>query len=158
MKKDFTRDYVTEIFRVYAAAGMPTYEDARARVYRAELSARSSMDAETAISQAEIAVEKRMPYLLDILAAEKTFELLERGGKSAIAQAVKAVYCVNPLQPLRRGDITSRVREFSLTYPMDTRVIYRWLKEARLLCATIRGLRIADDDTEKYALLLQNRQ
>lgn len=146
MKKDFTRDYVTEIFRVYAAAGMPTYEDARARVYKAELFARSSMDAETAISQAEIATEKRTPYLLDILAAEKTFELLERGGKSAIAQAVKAVYCVNPLQPLRRGDITSRVQRFAFTYPAEARSVYRWLKEARLLCAAVRGLRISDED------------
>ena len=33
MKKDFTRDYTTEIFRAYAAAGMPTYEAARERVY-----------------------------------------------------------------------------------------------------------------------------
>ena len=72
MKKDFTRDYTTEIFRAYAAAGMPTYEEARERVYKTELAKRDSMDAATAITQAEIATEKRTPYLLDIMAAEKT--------------------------------------------------------------------------------------
>lgn len=145
MKKDFTRDYTTEIFRAYAAAGMPTYEEARERVYKAELAKRKSIDAATAIAQAELATEKRTPYLLDILSAEKTFELLEYGGKEVIVRAVKAVYCAYPTQPLRRGDITDRVRRFSSECPADTSTVYRWLKEARLLCAAVRGLRISDD-------------
>ena len=154
MKKDFTRDYTTEIFRAYAAAGMPTYEEARERVYKTELAKRDSMDAATAIVQAEIATEKRTPYLLDIMAAEKTLELLERGGKGIIARAVKAVYCAYPTQPLHRGDITNRVRRFSLECPADTSTVYRWLKEARLLCAAVRGLRISDDDVERYSIAL----
>lgn len=151
MKKDFTRDYTTEIFRAYAAAGMPTYEEARERVYKTELAKRDSVDVATAIAQAEIATEKRTPYLLDIMAAEKTLELLERGNKTAAVQAVKAVYCANPLQPLRRGDISNRVQRFALEYPAETRSVYRWLKEARLLCAAIRGLRISDEDIKNMA-------
>lgn len=154
MKKDFTRDYVTEIFRAYAAAGMPTYESERERIYNEELAKRSQMNAETAVIQAEIATEKRTPYLLDIMAAEKTIELLERGGKSVIARAVTEVYCAYPTRPLRRGDITDRVRRYSLLCPADTSTVYRWLKEARLLCAAIRGLRISDDDIKKYRIVL----
>lgn len=150
MKKEFTRDYVTQIFRTWAAAGMPTYTKAREQVYNTELAKRVAMDAATAVMQADIAIEKRAPFLLDIMAAEKTLEILERGGKHAIAEAVKAVYCVRPLQSLQRGDIIDRVRHFSLTYPADERSVYRWLKEARLLCAAVRGLQISDEDARKY--------
>lgn len=114
MKKDFTRDYVTEIFRVWAATGMLTYDEMRERVYNAELAKRSFMDVETAIVQAEIATGKRTPFLLDIMAAEKTMELLEHGGKTVIVRAVKEVYCAHPTRPLRRGDITDRVRHNKL--------------------------------------------
>lgn len=154
MKKDFTRDYATEIFRVYAAAGMPTYESERKRIYNEELTKYDCVDAEAAIIQADVATDKRMPYLLDILAAEKTIELLERGGKSVIVCAVKEVYCAHPTLPLRRGDITNRVRRYSLLCPADTSTVYRWLKEARLLCAAVRGLRISDDDIKKYNIAL----
>lgn len=154
MKKDFTRDYVTEIFRAWAAAGMPTYDEARERVYKTELAKRDSMDAAAAIVQAEIATDKRTPFLLDIMAAEKTMELLERGGKYVIVRAVKEVYCAYPTKPLRRGDITDRVRRYSLLCPADTSTVYRWLKEARLLCAAVRGLRISDDDIKKYNIAL----
>lgn len=154
MKKDFTRDYVTEIFRVWAATGMLTYDEMRERVYNAELAKRSFMDVETAIVQAEIATRKRTPFLLDIMAAEKTMELLEHGGKTVIVRAVKEVYCAHPTRPLRRGDITDRVRHYSLLCPADTSTVYRWLKEARLLCAAVRGLRISDDDIKKYNITL----
>ncbi len=154
MKKDFTRDYTTEVFRAYAAAGAPTYEEMRKRIYEEELSKRSSLDPATAISQAEIATEKQTPYLLDIMAAEKTIELLERGEKPQIIAAIKAVYFTRPLQPLRRGDISDRVRRFSVTYPTDERTAYRWLKEARLLCAAVRGLRITEADTKKFHIAL----
>lgn len=154
MKKDFTRDYVTEIFRAWAAAGMPTYDEARERAFKIELAKRDSMDAAMALVQAEIATEKRTPFLLDIMAAEKTMELLERGEKNAIVRAVKEVYCAYPTQPLRRGDITDRVRRYSLICPADTSTVYRWLKEARLLCAAVRGLRISDDDIKKYNIVL----
>ena len=150
MKKDFTRDYVTEIFRVYAAAGMPTYESERERIYNEELTKCDCADAEAAVMRAETATDKRTPYLLDILAAEKTIELLEHGGKSVIVRAVKEIYCAYPTRPLRRGDITDRVHRFSLLCPAEERTVYRWLKEARLLCAAVRGLRISDEDIEKY--------
>lgn len=154
MKKDFTRDYATEAFRLYAAMGKPTYDAARNAIYEAEVEKRSSFDPATAISQAEIAVEKQTPLLLDIMAVEKTMELLERGGKPHIVEAVSAVYFTYPLQPLRKGDISGRVRRYSLSCPTDERAVYRWLKEARLLCAAVRGLRITDADEKKYHIAL----
>ena len=103
-----------------------------------------------AIAQAEKAVERQTPMLLDVLAVESTLSLLDKGEKGNIIAAVKAVYFVNPSSPLRRGDISNRVRRFAITYPTDERTAYRWLKYARLLCAAVRGLRISDADERKY--------
>ena len=152
MKKDFTRDYTTEIFRLYAAMGKPTYERAQSDIYETELLRRSDLNPQTAIAQAERAVENATPLLLDVMAAERTIELLERGNKSHIVSAVSAVYFADPKSPLRRGDISARVHHFSLMCPTDERTVYRWLKEARLLCAAIRGLRISATDMQKYRL------
>lgn len=155
MKKDFTRDYVTEAFRLYAKLGSPTYEQARQKIYEDELSKVSSfVPPDEAIIYAEQATEKQTPYLLDIMAVDKTIELLEQGEKTHIIAAVKAVYFAYPQQPIRKGDISERVRRYSIQCPTDERTVYRWLKEARLLCAAVRGLRIADADGKKFNIAL----
>lgn len=142
--KEYTRDYATEAFRLYAAMGKPTYEQARTAVYEAELAKRNYFDPATAVQQAEIAVEKKEPMLLDILAVDKTIEILERGGKSYIVEAIKEVYFIQPSKPITHSDIYSRVLNFSLRCPTDTSSVYRWLKKARLLCVSIRGLRLPE--------------
>lgn len=154
MKKDFTRDYVTEAFRLYAAMGKPTYEEAQRKVYEMELSKRSDKDPSVAVAQAEKAVKNNMPLLLDILAVDKTIELLERGEKRDAVKAVEAVYFTKSHAPLHRGDISERVRYYAMSCPTDERTVYRWLKEARLLCAAVRGLRITDTDTKKFRIVL----
>ena len=154
MKKDFTRDYVTEAFRLYAAMGKPTYEEAQKKVYEIELSKRSDVDPSIAVTQAETAVNNSMPLLLDIMAVQKTIELLERGNKQHIVSAVKDIYFLYPLQTLRRGDISDRVHRFAITFPVSEKQVYVWLKEARLFCAAIRGLRISNEDIKKYHIEL----
>ena len=146
MKKDHTRDYATEMFRLYAAAGMPTYEAERTRIYNDALRRCSQTDAARAVAFAEREVEKAAPYLCDIIAVAATFDLLERGGKHDIVRAVKAVYCAYPTMPLRRDTISRRVRRFASSCPADERTVYRWLREARLLCAAARGLRIPEEE------------
>lgn len=154
MKKDFTRDYVTEAFRLYAAMGMPTYEQARADIYESALLKNNLCDPQAAVAKAELAAAKKEPLLLDLLAVDKTINLLERGEKHYIVSAVKEIYFTSPQQPLRKGDISWRVRKFSLQCPTDERTVYRWLREARLLCAAIRGLRISEADENKYCVSL----
>ncbi len=144
MKKDSTRDYVTEIFRKYAAAGYPTYEQEAEKI--AKTASANITSPEKAIMIGERALTQKASYLADILAAEKTFEILSKGNKYIAVKAVKAVYGVQPLMPLHRGDITNRVKRFALLCPADTATVYRWLKEARLLCAALRGLTVDDDD------------
>ena len=150
MKKEFTRDYATEAFRLYAAMGKPTYDEAKQIIYNKALSDCEFKEPEVATQTAEIAVEKATPLLLDILAVEKTIDILTRGGKTHIVRAVEDVYFVQPKLPIRRGDITARVHRHSLTSFASERIVFLWLKEARLLFASIRGLRIPEEDKEKY--------
>ena len=152
MKKEHTRDYITEAFRLYAAMGKPTYEQVKADIYNAELAKHSGDNPSVAVARAETAVNNNAPMLLDILAVERTMELLERGEKGHIVQAVKAVYFVRPTMPIRRGAISERVRHFAITFPVSEKQVYAWLKEARYLCAAIRGLRISNT---KYHIALQ---
>ena len=105
MKKDFTRDYATEAFRLYAAMGKLSYEEATKQIYEAALNDCEFKDPEIANISAEAAVNNATPLLLDILAVEKTIDILERGNKTHIARAISDVYFVQPEQPLRRGDI-----------------------------------------------------
>lgn len=67
---------------------------------------------------------------------------------------MKAVYFAYPQQPICKGDISDRVRRYSMQCPTDERAVYRWLKEARLLCAAVRGLRIAEADGKKFNIAL----
>lgn len=154
MKKDFTRDYVTEAFRLYAIMGRPTYEAARKKLYEEELSRYNLSHIEDSFLREEVLMKNKEAMWLDILAVNRMIELLRQGGKSYIVNAVEEVYFVQPLMPLRKGDITARARRFSLSFPTDERTVYRWLREARLLCAGIRGLRITETDVKKYHIAL----
>ncbi len=153
MKKDFTRDYATEAFRLYASMGRPTYEEAAKSIYQKALSDCGLSSPEVANIAAETAVTNASPLLLDILAVEKTIELLERGNKTDIIKAISAVYFTEADYPLRRGCITERVRRCSLSLFASERSVYFMLKQARLLFASLRGLRISESDADKIQSL-----
>lgn len=143
MKKDFIRDIATDAFRFYAATGM-TYDQAVEAVRDSAFKRCEYLSPELKVIQVEAAIESNSPALMDILAVEKTLDILERANKAYIVKAVKAVYFTNPLSPFRRKEISDRTRYYSLTVPTDVRTVYRWLKEARLLYASLRGLRTTD--------------
>ena len=126
MKKDWTRDYVTEMFRLYAQAGAAEYDRLRALPGDAD--------------------ERCTPYAQDILAAGKTLDTLRDDRNTLIERAVRAVYCVCPSRPTRRGEISERVIRFAVDFAIDQATIYRWLRTARDIAAEARGLR-----TNKFA-------
>lgn len=142
MKKDFVRDYATEAFRLYAAMGKPTRTEAAEQIYQNALRDCEFKDPKAAVICAESAVKAAAPVLDDISATEKTIELLERAEKVYIIRAITDVYFAHPKEPLRRGDISHRANKCALSIPASEQSVYRWLKEARLLFAEMRGLRI----------------
>ena len=112
MIKDHTRDYVTNMYRVWA------------------LCKNKNID----VSELDESIR------LDVEAVEKTFTQLEEQEDNVIIDAVKAVYCILPRYDICHGSITLRVRRFAMEYPCSEAQVYRWLKVARRMCATNRGL------------------
>lgn len=119
--RDTTRDYTISQFRLYASLGFP--------------------------SKAQVVADKTMhrALQLDLLAVADTLNALTNSGKDYIRQAVSAVYFVAPTAPLQKGEINLRVTKFAVSNYTDERTVFRWLKEARLLCADYRGLNIGTD-------------
>ena len=123
--RDTTRDYTIAQFRLYASLGFP--------------------------SKAQVVADKAMhrALQLDLLAVVDTLNALTNSGKDYICQAVSAVYFVAPTKPLHKGEINLRVTKFAVNNYTDERTVFRWLKEARLLCANLRGLNICACCTKK---------
>lgn len=147
MKKDHLRDYITEAFRLYARLECRSYEQVKQLIYDNKLDiSLIGRDPTSQMILGENAIKHSEPMLLDILAVERTLELLEIGEKQHIARAVRDVYFVQPFKPLHKGDITDRVRWVSASEPVSEKQVYQWLKYARLLCAAVRGLRLDEKD------------
>lgn len=119
--RDSTRDYTIAQFRFYALLGYP--------------------------NKAQVVADETMhrALQLDLLAVIDTLNALTSSGKDYIRQAVCAVYFAAPTKPLHKGEINLRVTKFAVNNYTDERTVFRWLKEARLLCADYRGLNIGTD-------------
>ena len=112
MKYDHLRDYATNGFRTYAAAGKPTH------VYHRD-----------------------PPLFDDVSAATLAREWLCATTDGVLTwQCVDIVYFTLPNIPLRNRDVADRVRYAAHTLHMDERSVYRRLKTARQLFAKARGL------------------
>ena len=143
MKKDFIRDYTTEMFRQYAACGKITAEVYKLLKVDASIISRSyETNAFRALLDGYESAERAAAVIDDLKAVEKTIMQFKQANKEYIISALDAVYFAAPTTPLRRGDISARVRRFALTLPASEKQVYQWLREARLLCAVNRGLRI----------------
>ncbi len=144
MLKDKTRDYATAAFRMYAALGRPQYDELKKKIYETALLDKDT-EPSKAVIKANAELENKTPLLLDVLAVEKTLEMLTRGKKEHIVSAVEQIYFTYPEEPLGKNAVISKVRRFCYDYGASERTVFYWLKEARLLFSAIRGLRIDDD-------------
>lgn len=151
LKKDYLRDYVTDAFRFWAVSGFPTYDAAKKAAYEKALTEYTGDDPEKAVLYAEEFIDTQSPELLDIFAASETIRLLKEYNRSDVAEAVMSVYCVSHgEEKLNRGEISRRVTAFSLSYHAGEATVYRWLRYARALFASLRGLRLTESERERY--------
>lgn len=133
-------DYATHAFIHYAALGRPTREQQEARI-RGEIYSKLALEKpDYIVAKAEQAVKNAAPLLKDIDAVNRVFKILEEQDKPGIADAIKAVYFIDPRGKPKRGAIVARARRFAYEYPANERTVYKWLKSARLLFAIERGL------------------
>lgn len=153
MKKDNIRDYATEAFRLYARLGEPTYEGLKEKIYqyalreerKSEVHSMSciSNPTETQIRNAQNTVDEFESCLMDVLAVDAAFRILEtRENGPSIKAAVEMVYFVFPDREIRKGEIQERARRAALAIFADERTVYRYLKIAREIFAKERGLSI----------------
>ncbi len=123
MKKEDYRDYATHMFRTYAAWGCRDAEKVRDLI-------------------GENITIRHKPILIDIQIVHSYLEHCQNGGKKHIADVLSAVYFVQPKRSLRRGDVSARVRRFSIDYHVSEKQAYLWLREARKAVASAKGLDI----------------
>ena len=119
MRKDSTRDYITTAFKLYAALDKPD----RTKIEQ---------------SQFDNAVKQ------DLTAVYQTMDLLYSSGKSDICNAVEAVYFFNPTKDFKRNEISNRVLAYAHEHFTSDSIVWKWLKEARTICAIYRGLNTSD--------------
>ena len=131
MIKDFTRDYATAAFRMWASMGCPSYETAAEQLKKKE-------------NAQDVLRGKHSAELYDILACEETFAVLDKNRKY-ISNAVREVYMIDPTHEPKRGEVTARVLRYALEVPASEVQVYRWLRSARELFCEFRGLRTGSE-------------
>lgn len=147
-KKEWYMDYATHAFVKYAELGCPTREEQIAAI-RSKVNRELSLhEPSFIVIKADAEVAKAEPLLKDIDAVNRVFKILEEQDKPAIADAIRAVYFIDPRGKPRRGAIVARARRFAYEYPANERTVYKWLKSARLLFAIERGLCTGKDDEQ----------
>ncbi len=128
MQKDSTRDYITAAFRLYSALGCPSEQ---------KIGNLSLSNSKIKSNKNSIAIR------FDLLAVSKTLEYLNRSGKDYICETVREVYFTEPTREFKRNDINARVLNLAAKKFTSERNVWRWLKEARNICASFRGLNTA---------------
>lgn len=123
MKKDHLRDYATNAFRTYAAAGRPN--DLRIERYYEPYRYSDGKSA-------------------DICAVYDTLRELNQSQDGKLtASCLDIVYFTEPIMQIRKNDISARVIYAAHALSMDESAVYRRLKHARELFAVKRKLNSA---------------
>lgn len=145
--KETYMDTVTAIFARVASLRYPTAEEYEARI-RSDVNTRLfRLDPKIIMAKADAAVTTAKPIIGDINAVNATFANLTERNREYIIEAVKAVYF-----PYKGGAripnkiVSERVLAFATKSYCTPLTAYRWLKEARALCAYYRGLTIEEPE------------
>lgn len=145
--KETYMDTVTAIFARVASLRYPTAEEYEARVRNDVNTRLFRLSPKIIVAKADAAVSTSKPIIADINAVTATFANLTDRNREYIIEAVKAVYF-----PYKGGAripnkvISERVLAFAASNYCTPLTAYRWLKEARVLCAYYRGLTIEEPE------------
>lgn len=118
--------YIIEMYRAYGAAGQPNKAEIQKAIDR--------------YYDAGNRNRNELAYLNDLLAIANVIERLEAEEKEDIKTIIQATYM--QMEDTRRGTITDAVNKASINYYMGEATVYRYLKQARIMAAEEKGLRI----------------
>lgn len=145
--KETYMDTVTAIFARVASLHYPTEEEYEARIRNDVNNRLFRLDPQIIVAKADAAVATAKPIIADINAVNATFANLQHREREYIIQAVKAVYFpYNGGARIPNKIISERVLAFATSYYCTPLTAYRWLKEARAICAYYRGLTIEEPE------------
>lgn len=145
--KETYMDTVTAIFARVASLRYPTAEEYEVRVRNDVNNRLFRLDPKIIVAKADAAVTTAKPIIADINAVNATFSNLTGRNREYIIQAVKAVYFLYKGKALIPNKVISeRVLAFATSNYCTPLTAYRWLKEARALCAYYRGLTIEEPE------------
>lgn len=145
--KETYMDTVTAIFARVASLRYPTEEEYTSRI-RADVYKRlAHLNPQIIVAKADATLLTYKPIIDDISAVAKTFSNLAERDKGYIIQAVKAVYFPYKGKTKIPNEILKeRTLAFSTQNFIDERTAYRWLKEARAICAFYRGITVEEPE------------
>lgn len=145
--KETYMDTVTAIFSRVASLRYPTAEEYEARIRNDVNTRLFRLDPKIIVAKADASVNTAKPIIADINAVNATFSNLTDRNREYIIEAVKAVYFPYKGKTRIPNEILKeRILAFATKTFCDERTVYRWLKEARALCAYYRGLTIEEPD------------
>lgn len=145
--KELYMDYTTGIFTRVNMLKYPTAEEYTARI-RADVYKRlAQLNPQIIVAKADATIMIYKPIIDDIEAVNKTFDNLAERDKGYIIDAVKAVYFPYKGKVKIPNEILKeRTLAFSMRNYIDERTAYRWLKEARAICAFYRGITVEEPE------------
>ena len=141
LKKDYTTDYVTSAFCMWARHNCRSYDEEVAEITKRARSRAQYADPAKLTAYIDAEIQNKHAELLDIAACDETFKLLEHSGDEIICKAIHDIYMVTPYRVPYKREISQRVLRFALNAPASERTVYRWLRRARRLFCELRGLR-----------------
>lgn len=119
--------YIIEMYRAYGAAGQPEVEEVKQAIQEYYTAGKQN--------------KNELAYLNDLLAIATVMERLEAEEKGQdIKVIIQATYM--QMRDTRRGTITDTVSKASIKHYIGEATVYRYLKQARIMAAEEKGLRI----------------
>lgn len=109
------RDQATAAFRRWAQLGCPDAEEIKTRGYGAAADLRSCC------------------AVFVVLQSRERKRIRSNTAAGEILRAVREVYMEEPTRPLRRQEVTLRVRRLAVERYVSERQVYTWLWQARKL-------------------------
>jgi len=114
------------------------YEQTSREIIRTGSGTHSDSTAYLAMAADDASCEMAAEFL-DIMAVEKTLMQLNEHQRAAI----EIVYFTDAKKELQKGEISKRVHKAEMEIPASEQSIYNWLRKARKIFASERGLRIS---------------
>ena len=145
--KESYMDCVTAIFVRSALLKYQSKDEYTRRIRDDVYKRLATLNPQIIVAKADISVSASKPIMEDLEAVEKTFQNLTERDKEYIIRAVKSIYFpYGGTTKIPNKIIKERILAFATDFHADERTVYRWLKEARMICAFYRGITINEPE------------